>query len=122
MKKYLGLDWGQKRIGLALADNEIKIASPFKTVNNLADVLEIIKSEEIDIIILGHPIKLSGDLEIINPDFKNFLSLLKNRSKLPVILFDERLTSKVENYLNKHDKDAMAACLILQSYLDNLNS
>jgi len=56
-KRYLGIDWGEKRIGLALADSETSLALPLTTVSGLAGVLAAIKEEGIDEIVLGSPRK-----------------------------------------------------------------
>jgi putative holliday junction resolvase len=122
IKIYLGIDWGEKRLGLALADSETKLALAFKTVNFLAQVLEIIKTEKVDKIILGKPIKLSNEKEIAN-DFQKFYNTLKNKTNLEIILEDERLSTKAGLSLSgrkkdKADKDALSAALILQNYLD----
>ncbi len=127
MKKYLGLDWGEKRIGLALADEETKLALPFKTVDNLSAVLEIIKKEKIDEIILGQPIKLSGKPDQLDCNFSRFLKVLKKKTKLAIILIDERFSTQAGQALagskkDKADQDALAACLILQNYLDSLEN
>lgn len=119
---YLGIDWGQKRIGLALASSETKLALPFKTVNYLSQVLDIIKQENIDIIVLGKPEKLSKQ-ENIDQNFDNFYNNLKNRSNIEIILEDERLTTRAGFSLagkkkEKADRDSLSASLILQNYLD----
>jgi putative Holliday junction resolvase len=124
IERFLGIDWGEKRIGLALGDSEIKMAVPFKVVNNLEEILAIIDSEEIDKIIIGQPLKLSGqyDFPVI---FKNFVDSIQKRTNIVVELIDERLTSKAADALigskkTKAPRDAIAAMLILQSYLDKI--
>ena len=57
-KIYLGIDWGEKRIGLSLADSETKIATPFKTVENVDDVARIIIDEKIDVVVLASQYQL----------------------------------------------------------------
>ncbi len=119
---YLGIDWGEKRIGLALADSETKLALAFKTVNFLAELLHIIEEEKVDKIILGQPIKLSNTKELAL-DFQKFYQSLKNKTNLEIILEDERLSTKAGFSLSgrakdKADKDALAASIILQNYLD----
>jgi putative Holliday junction resolvase len=93
IKKYLGIDWGEKRIGLATADSEVGLALPLKTVANLAEVLSAAKEEETDIIVLGMPKKMSG-AAADNPLWLNFLEQLKSHSGRMVVLADERLTSQ----------------------------
>lgn len=122
-KKYLGIDWGEKRIGLSLADEETKLALPFKTAESLADVLKIIKEEEIDLIVLGSPKKMSGQA-VDNKLWLSFLDNLKKLSLKPVVLIDERLSSLAADALpglqkDKAKRDEIAASLILQAYLDS---
>ncbi|MCD4761912.1 Holliday junction resolvase RuvX [bacterium] len=123
-KLLLGIDWGEARIGLALGSTETKIASPYKVVSQRDKVLEIIVKEEIDEIILGKPVALSGDNKLVNKDFLNFKGWLEKKVKQPVFLIDERLTSKAADALagakkQKVSRDAVAAMLILQAYLDS---
>ncbi len=124
-KKYLGIDWGESRIGLAIGDNDSKVAIPFKTVFSLDEVLKISKEEEISEIILGQPIKMSGEEKKLNPQFLQFEKDLKEKSACPVKLFDERLTSKAGDRLigdkkTKATRDEIAATIILQDYLDQI--
>jgi putative Holliday junction resolvase len=122
IKKYLGIDWGEVRIGLATADSEVNLALPLKTVSDLAGVLNAIKEEEIDVIVLGSPKKMSGE-KADSPSWLSFLEELKERSGKPVELVDERLSSLAADALEgeegeKADRDEIAATIILQDYLD----
>jgi putative Holliday junction resolvase len=121
-KKYLGIDWGTKRIGLALADEETSLALPYKTVANLAEVLFEIKEEEIDVVIVGSPKKMSGEAAN-NKDWEFFVKQLKEKSGIEIELLDERLSSLAADALSGEDRDKagrdeIAATLILQDYLD----
>lgn len=122
-KKYLGIDWGEKRIGLALGDNETGVATPFKVAGGIDEVVQIIKEEGIDMAVVGKPLKMANvDLRLSN-DFVKFLDLLKKKVKIPIKTVDERLTSKAADALvgdkrTKAPRDAVAAMIILQSYLD----
>jgi len=122
IKKYLGIDWGEKRIGLATADSEVSLALPLKTVASVSEVLTALNEEEIDIIVLGVPKKMSGEAAD-NPLWLSFLAQLKERSGRTVVLADERLTSQAADSLEgsaaeKAERDEIAATLILQDYLD----
>ncbi len=124
IKIYLGIDWGEKRIGLALADSETKLALAFKTVNFLSQVLDIIKNEKVDKIILGKPTKLSNEKTLADK-FQKFYQLLKNKVDLDIILEDERFSTKAGHSLSgrnkdKVDRDSLSATLILQNYLDKI--
>ena len=122
-QKYLGIDWGEKRIGLAMADEETRLALPFKTVASLADLLQVIKEEEIDEIIIGSPRKMNGDAAN-NPVWLNFVEQLKEKSGKKLNFLDERLSSLAADALSgekkdKAERDEIAATLILQDYLDS---
>lgn len=131
--KILAIDAGSRYAGLALADDRIKIALPYKVLEiKNQDVLfeelkEIVKQEKIEKIVVGQPIGLSGrqtkQTEIIN----QFIKEVKEQIKLPVIVIDERLTSKMAEATTKYEKftkvrkndiHAVAASIILQNYLD----
>jgi len=122
-KKYLGIDWGEKRIGLSLADEETYLALPFKTVPNLEELLAVIKEEGITNIVIGSPKKMSGQVAN-NPLWLNFVAQLKDRSTVPVNFLDERLSSLAADALSggkkdKAERDEIAATIILQDYLDS---
>jgi len=124
VKNYLGVDWGEKRIGLATGDSEVKLALPLKTVATLAEVLGILQEETTDIVVLGQPDKMSG-APADNPAWLKFYEDLKERGGRRVELVDERLTSAAADALDgtaaeKAERDEVAAALILQSYLDRL--
>ena len=122
MKNYLGIDWGEKRIGLALADGETKLALPFCTVSDLNALIKLVVKENVDVLVIGNPQKMSG-AEADNPGFLNFLDRLKQSVDKEVVVIDERLSSKAADALtggkkDKASRDEIAAALILQSYLD----
>lgn len=122
IKKYLGVDWGEKRIGLATADGETNLALPLKTVATLGEVLSAVKEEETDVIIVGAPKKMSG-AEANNPLWLDFVQRLREKSACRVELIDERLSSAAADSLEgeagvKAERDEIAATLILQDYLD----
>jgi putative Holliday junction resolvase len=122
-KKYLGIDWGEKRIGLAMADEETCLALPFKTVATLNELLEVIKKEEIDEIVIGSPKKMSGEAAN-NPLWLSFVEQLKTKSGKTINFLDERLSSLAADALSgekkdKAERDEIAATIILQDYLDS---
>jgi len=121
--RLIGIDWGEKRLGGALAESEVCLATPFMVAANLSELLHIITAEKIDLIVLGEPQKMRGKTNDINPQFKEFLRLLKTKTDLRIELIDERLSSKnvdalVGSKKTKAPRDAVAAMIILQSYLD----
>lgn len=124
-KTYLGIDWGDAKIGVAIGDNQAKTAVPLAVVRNFEELKDIIKNESADGLVLGQPIRLSGDHDFLEA-FKEFAIKLQTLG-LPVEEIDERLTSKMADKLfgGKKDKapqDALAAMLILQSYFDQVKN
>ena len=121
---YLGVDWGEKRIGLALADNETRLAIPFKTATSLEELLKTIEEEEVSMVVVGKPIKMGGEDKKLDPRFLNFIKELKDKLKnISIELIDERLSSMAADKLpgdrkTKASRDEIAASLILQTYLD----
>ena len=137
MGKSLGIDLGKKRVGIALSDNLNMIASPLKTLTyyNKKDLLiqlsKLIFEFDVEIIVLGLPLNMSGadspQTKKIR-DFKSSLSVLK----VPIIYEDERLSSvsakrsmvtqNIKTGHNKAEIDMRAAAIILQQYLDKINN
>ena len=134
--KVLGIDYGDKKIGLAKGDTNLKIALPLKILENknqkfvLEELKKIIIEEDIKEIVVGVPLSLGGG-NLRPVDFKNeqmkkvlvFISWLKANFKIPVLTEDERFSTKMANNLHKglakkKSEDAVAAMLILQGYLD----
>ena len=126
----LGIDYGVKRIGLATADEEIRLALPYKSLLNNKDFFvfldKICKEEKIKKIIVGIPFPLRGKKGSQIERVEKFIKTLKSEIKIPIYTTDEKLTTReVENYfvdfkkeMKKIDKDASAASIILQNYLD----
>jgi len=122
-KKYLGIDWGEVRIGTALGDSVLKIATPHLVVSNFSDILEIIKKEDIDEIVLGEPLKMKNEESSFHLDYLDFKKRLEDSSNKMIHHLDERLSSKGADALlgdkkTKAARDAVAAMIILQSFLD----
>ena len=123
MIRYLGVDWGQKRIGLAMAESENSMAIPFKNISNISELFEIIDQEDINEVIIGEPNKMVGGLD--NKEFSRFVDIFRKRSSalnLKINFVDERLSSKQADALKdkgaKQDRDSVSAMIILQSFLD----
>ena len=133
MGRTLGIDFGSKRVGLALSDRLNLIASPYKTLNYIsekeliAQLKSIVYENNIEIFVLGLPINMKGEDTIQTKKVRNFKKLLSELG-LPVIYEDERLSSisaknslVLQNIKTGHNKGAIdrtAAAIILQQYLD----
>jgi putative Holliday junction resolvase len=136
--RILGIDYGTKRIGVAISDIEGKFGQPHSVIKNskaakekvLAEILEIVKTEQIAEIALGESKDFKGDDNAVMPAIQDFKKTLENAlalsaaSSVPVIFEPEFLTSHQAAYFQgKHDLlDASAAALILQSYLHRKNN
>ncbi|MFA6171046.1 MAG: Holliday junction resolvase RuvX [Patescibacteria group bacterium] len=120
--RYLGIDWGKKRIGLAMADSETKMAIPFRVVKNADEVIETVKEEQIEKIIIGLPLTLSGQNGETAKEAVKFADELKKKTAVTIEVIDERLSSREADALMKknigQERDAVSAMLILQNYLD----
>lgn len=134
MGRVLAIDFGMKRIGLARSDPMKLIASPLKTIlaaKTLEATADLILKEcaEIELIVLGLPLLLSGKDSDTTKTVRKFAEILEKKSDLPLILWDERLTSKQIEKLLMEDKmsrkkrtahvDTLSATLILQNYLES---
>ncbi|MFA5076306.1 MAG: Holliday junction resolvase RuvX [Patescibacteria group bacterium] len=129
MARVLGIDYGSERLGLALGEEEQRIALPFDVLENkeglVGQLRRIIDSEEIYRIIVGLPLNLKGERAFKVEETERFIDLLKKNFNLPILTEDERLSSKMadqlfKEYNQKYDRDAIAAMIILQSYLDKI--
>jgi len=141
----LSIDYGEKYVGLAVADGKLKIALPYKVLENKSDkfllnnLKEIISQEKVEKIIVGEPISLSGRRTGQTKVVARFIKKLKQeispvkfiktrmafkRVNIPVVGFDERLTSKMAEKLPIKGKEghAVAAAIILQNYLSWLDN
>jgi putative Holliday junction resolvase len=136
--RSLGIDLGEKRIGISISDPTGLIAQPLLTLQRrigkrfpMSALASIIENHEVEDIILGLPLALSGKDTAWTLTVRNFGVTLENRFKLPVHLVDERFTSsRAERIINtstlpkkkRRDKkliDTIAAVLILQGWLDS---
>ena len=142
----LGLDFGERRIGVAISDPEALIASGLTTLDRrkqpdyLHALEEIIRQKKVRAIVVGYPLRTDGE---IKPGGKTeavdtFVTTLKARFNLPVHLEDESFTSsmaaeslkqrggkkkKPRDWVRaKAEVDRVAACFILQDYLDRCGS
>ena len=137
MKRIIGIDYGEVRIGLALSDPLQIFASPLKTIeakHSLQETAQAIAKEislhePIEKIVLGLPLMMSGKESPGSIKVRELAKFLEELTKKPVILWDERLTTaQVEKTLKEAEMsrkkralylDAMAASAILQSFLDS---
>lgn len=134
--RTLALDIGKRRIGVAISDPLGLVARPVETMHSVslnkdvAYVTDLAKSMEAEQIVVGDPIHMSGDPSPMSGRARKFGDLLAETSGLPIIYWDERLTSvEAERILLdsgvqprniRQQIDAVAAAVILQSYLNTI--
>lgn len=135
----LGVDFGRRRIGLAVTDASATLARPLcaleagasdaESVNAvLAEIDRLGEDEGVSHIVVGLPLRLDGSPTGLTPQVRAFAALLAARTAIPVALQDERLSShEAEQRLASTERDwrrrktrldAAAAAVILQDYLD----
>ncbi|MCK4752658.1 MAG: Holliday junction resolvase RuvX [Planctomycetes bacterium] len=129
--RYLAIDYGNKRIGLAICDPDETIASPLTVIENkkpLEQIARTIESEDVDAIVIGLPLNMDDST---GPQAKltlKFAEQLRKNIDLPIHFQDERLTSfaadeklasaELTTKKKKKLRDAIAAAEILQAFLD----
>ena len=130
--RYLAIDHGLKRIGLAICDAGEMMASPLCVLRGQKDILskiaQIITNEEVGAIVLGFPLNMDGSEGQQAKKVRAFSQQLERRVQIPVYLHDERLSSfgakerlqsmELPRARIKGLIDAVAAAEILQSFLD----
>ena len=137
MGRFLAIDFGEKRVGLALSDPTKIIAKPFKSISytNQDDLLNkislIIEQKKVEKIILGLPIGLKGQQTAQTNRVLEFYNLIKDKIDIKIVMEDERLSSVsakkslvLQNIKTGHNKaliDETAAAIFLQLYLDKNN-
>lgn len=131
LSKYIAIDVGTKRVGLAASDDLGIIAKPVLTIERdgaVEYIAGLVETEKVSRIVVGLPYLPSGRLGSQSKDVIEFVEELHKETDLPIDYENEVLTSvEAENRLkslskkriNKADVDAMAACIILESYLNN---
>lgn len=135
--KKLGLDLGKARVGIAMSDILGILASPYETLQSKGlerDCLYVAflcQKFDVDTVVVGLPLNMDGTESEMTTYAKTFAERLKQLIMAKIILQDERLTSvEAEEYLNqtntrgkkrKQVLDQVAACIILQTYLDTNN-
>ena len=134
MSRILAIDYGTKRIGLAVTDPQRIIATALATIsgNEIMKYLDTyLQKEKVETIIIGYPKTLAGTVSATAKLVQSFVSVLKKKfPAMPIELVDERFTSLIaqrsliesgQRKKTRRDKsvlDKISAVIILQSYLD----
>jgi putative Holliday junction resolvase len=135
--RYLGVDLGERRTGLAVSDPQGRVALSHSVVTHRSQaeqlrlVYEVVRQIGVDVVVVGRPTGLSGRAGPSDRRAVRFAGRLSNRS-IRVILWDERFTTRqakevlreggLDERKGRRVVDQLAATLILQSYLDYINS
>lgn len=136
MGRILAIDYGKKRTGLAVTDPLRITANPLLTIETkeLINWLQTyFEKEKVDMVVIGHPTQMNGEesesMNYIRPFIGNFKKLFPT---IPIAMYDERFTSVLAHQamitggMKKKDRqdkaivDKIAACIILEGYLDSL--
>lgn len=134
MSKYIGIDYGQKKIGLSVTDDDKVFAFPLRTVKKIDFfdfIIDFTKKNNVEKFIVGKPIRMSGENSQIESEIIKFIKNLERKfPKIPIIRFDERFTSKIATKsilsagvkkkirLNKEIVDKISATIILRDFLE----
>jgi len=133
--RLLGVDHGEKRIGLALSDPTGTIASPFKLVEHTsrlmdaAQVAALAQENEVGLIVIGQSFDEEGKPNLAGRRAAKFAAALREQTHIPIVLWDESFSTqdarmtRIELGVSRKKRaghhDALAAVVILQSYLES---
>lgn len=130
----LGVDPGERRVGIALADEETRFARPLEVVDvaatdPVARIAALVAELGVSLVVVGRPVALSGRAERAVEDAAPFLASLREALAVDVVEHDERLTTVIAERglraggagrdARKRIRDAVAAQVMLQGYLDS---
>lgn len=122
--RILGIDFGSKRVGIAVSDDSATIAQPLVVLKNsknlLAEIEKIIAEQKVEAVVIGESKDFKGKDNIIMEEINDFVGQLSLVSSLPVYFEPEFLSShQAQQLQGKNDMlDASSAAIILQSYLN----
>jgi len=134
--RIIGLDYGEKRIGVAVTDEMGMIAQPVDVVvrknrqKDLESITALVKKYCPEKIVIGYPVRLDGTESIQCQKVNRFAEILASHLKLPVIRWDEAFSTKeaeeilMRSYMKREKRkevvDKLAASIILQNYLKSI--
>lgn len=126
--RILGIDYGTKKIGFAIADTDVKMASPLMIMKNdeyfLPALKKLVADEMIDKLVVGKPQGTGFETVSYVEEIEKFVVMLNDILPVPVITFDESYTTHEAQRLmkesrNRGEDDDLAAMVILQAYIDS---
>jgi len=119
--RVLGVDYGTKKTGLAIGDDESRVGMPFGVVYGLDEIAGVVEREGVDKVVVGMPV---SDVDTAQADVvRAFIEDLKVVVKVDIDTVDERYTTKAAQQLQEEQgsgvaEDALAAMILLQAYFD----
>lgn len=131
--RILAVDYGQQKVGLAISDEQKKVAVTKGvliglTQNKLIEKIKaLVNLEKVGKVLVGLPLSMEGKLTEMTAEVKLFVEKLRDHLKVPVQTIDERFTTSAAQELLKDvehkekKEDAVAAQILLQNYLDSLH-
>jgi len=134
--RLVGIDFGERRIGVAAADDRLRLAIPVTTItvgdDPVADLVYLARDQRADELVIGLPLSLSGAEGPQAQRIRDVVAELETRIDIPIRLQDERLTTRQAERAAPQKKkgvsrakagspgrDAAAAAILLQAYLDS---
>ena len=123
--KYLGIDYGTKRVGLAVAEDG-GMAFPLRVILNtstlVADIVGVCAKEGVDSIVIGESLNFQNTHNALQKKIAGFADEIKSATSLPVVFMNEVLSSREAMHLqgDNSQNDASAAAIVLQSYLEKI--
>ncbi len=136
--RLMGLDLGEKRIGVSISDPDRLIAQSLTVIQHTSlkrdihAIEKLAKEHEVEKVVVGLPRRMDGTLGPAAEMAQTFAQELERRTKLPTVMWDERLTTVaaqramieagVRREKRRERVDAVAAAILLQSYLDFLRA
>ena len=128
--RYIAIDYGSKRTGVANSDEQAKVALVKETISAsiqlevIKRIKDIVNEEQLDAIIVGVPVKMSGAESEMTNEVQLFIAKLRDHFTVPVQTYDERLTTEMAKKLlrgvKNEERDQVAAQIMLQNFLDEL--
>ena len=124
MNNLLGIDYGERYIGIAIKHEEVNIPYGHKIIdtknNDINKELEvIIKNKKINKIVIGYPIGLSTNKTRMSNTVDEFIENILQKYNIPIEKIDERMTSKLINSSKNTRVDDLSAVQILETYIKN---
>lgn len=128
--KYLGIDYGTKRTGVAISDDHGRIAVIKETISAesqpevISRIKEIVEADHIQVVVIGLPKNMNNEPTQMTEEVERFIAKLRDHLTVPVQTVDERLTSEMAQTLlrgvEREQRDQVAAQILLQNFLDKL--